>query len=401
MDRRTYGCRGAIYRALRKGLDKSSPYIIAAVITYLIPGLANASEDTLKFSGYYKNLFAASKTTSAKEGYFADTNRLRLQLDAKFTDVLSSNIAYDNDVIINDFSKTADFDLIRHKNQKELAWWDTDHTITDKKHVYWRHSLYRANIKYYKSPVQVIAGKQAIDWSRMRFYHPFDLFNPISPLDIEKDEKMGVDALNLEFTPQGFASINFICAPNRTMEKTSFGLKLSKKVRDYDLSLIAADIKKDKTAGFGFDGYLWEAGLRGELSFTKRDNKRKFFRGIVGLDHNFTPKLYTIAEYFYNGGAEKDAAQFLNSYEFSRRAITMRRHVLGGGAEYELTGITKLANYLFYDFEGNSLFYNPEIKHNLLTNLDLSLGAQLFTGDDDSEFGNYHALVYAQAKAYF
>jgi hypothetical protein len=379
---------------------------ICLSVTYLFlsAALAFATIDEakpFKISGYYKNLFMTSKTTDTKEGYVLDINRLRLQLDTKFTDALSANITYDNDVLLNDFSNNSSFDLIRHKNQKELSLWDADRTITDKKHVYYRHSLYRAYMTYHTASFRAIIGKQAIDWSRMRMYHPFDLFNPISPLDIEKDEKMGADALNLEFAPQAFSSINLIYAPDESFDRTSLGLKLSKKIKDYDLSLIGADIKKDMAAGFGFDGYLWEAGLRGELTFTRRDNKRKFLRTIIGMDYNVTPKIYAIAEYFYNGGAEKDTAEFLNSYEFGREALTTRKHLLGAGLEYEISGITKFANYVFYDFEGTSLFYNPELKHNLFTNLDISLGAQLFTGDSDSEFGSYHRLVYAQVKKYF
>lgn len=185
------------------------------------------------------------------------------------------------------------------------------------------------------------------------------------------------------------------------MDKTSFGLKLTRKIQDYDFSFIAAETKKDEVAGISFDGYLKEAGLRGEFTFTRKDNKKEFLRGIFGTDFNFTPKIYTVVEYFYNGGAEKDTAQFFNSYEFSRQAISMKKHIIGSGLEYELSGITKLANYLFYDFEGESLFYNPELKCNVLTDLDLSLGLQMFVGDEMTEFGNYHRLFYIQLKKFF
>jgi len=377
--------------------------LIAILFLSLNPSFVSANEpkSSFKFSGYYKNLFTTSKTTSTKEDFFADIERLRLEVEKQFSDFLSAKIAYDNEIILNDFSNTSDFELIRQNNQKNLAFLDGDNVISDRKHVYWKHSLYRAYLKYFSHSFQAVLGKQAIDWSRMRFYHPFDLFNTISPLDLEKDEKIGADAINLEFYPDSISLINLIYVPYKNTEKTSFGLRLSRKIQDYDLFLIAASNKKDKVAGFGFDGYLFKAGLRSELTYTKKDNKKNFLRGAIGLDHNFTSKIYTIAEYFYNGGAEKDPEQFLNSYEFSRRALSMKKHILGAGIEYELSGITKIANYLFYDFAGRSFFINPEIKSNIRANLDLSIGAQLFTGSDTSEFGLYHRLFYFQLKKYF
>lgn len=358
-------------------------------------------DNTTKLYGYYKNFFVTSKATSTEENFFLDTERFRIELNKNFSASLSTHLAYDNEIIINDLSGNPDFNTIREKEQKELAFWDSDKTISDSSHLFWKHSLYRAYIKYSVSSLRFTAGKQGIDWSRMRFYFPFDLFNPISPLDIEKDEKIGVDALNLEFYPQSFSLINFIYAPHKNTDNAKLGLKLSKKVSDYDISLILGEIKKDEVVGLGFDGYLFEAGLRGELTYTKKDNQKGFLRLCLGLDHNFTPRLYALTEYFYNGGAEKDTTQFLNSYQFSRQALSIRKHIVGSGIEYELSGITKLANYLFYDFEGKSLFYNPELKCNIITDLDLAAGAQLFTGDDKSEFGNYNRLFYFQLKKYF
>jgi len=357
--------------------------------------------ELLKFSGYYKNIYTASKTISTKEDYFADIQRLRLSLETKFTDALSALLSYDNEIIINDFSKNSDFGIIREKDQKKLAFWDADKTISDQKHTYWKHSLYRGYLKYAAPALQYTLGKQAIDWSRMKLYQPFDLFNPASPLDLEQDEKIGVDALNLEFYPEAFSSVNFIFAPQKKFEKQGLGIKLAKKIKDYDVSLIMAELNKDEIAGIGFDGYLKEAGLRGELTFTHKDNEKEFFRAAVGLDHNFSPKIYAITEYFYNGGAEKDSAQFLNSYQFSRQALTMKKHILGTGIEYELSGVLKLTNYVFYDFAGKSVFLNPEIRYNIFTNLDFILGAQDYWGDKNSEFGNYENVYYAQAKWFF
>lgn len=374
------------------------------LVALLLPPLNSFADDgkTFEISGYYKNLFTHSKTTSTKEGFVSHLQRLRFQVKQELAKDLVATIAYDNDLLLNNFSQTPDFDIIRQQDQRYTSWIDLDEVLVDERHFFWKHGLYRAYVHYYSPTLQCTVGKQAIDWSRMRFYHPFDLFNPISPLDIEKDEKIGVDAINLELYRDPFLMLNVVYAPYRNRERQGLGARFSTKVHDYDLFFIAAVVKKDTTLGCAFDGYIKQAGFRGELTFTSKDNEDQFFRTSVGLDYSFTSKLYGIAEYFYNGGAKiMDSARFLGDYDFSRRALSITKHIIGAGVEYELSGVSKLNNYLFYDVEGTSFFYNPEFKWNIKPNFDLLFGFQYFHGDGETEFGDYHPLFYAEMKMYF
>lgn len=369
---------------------------------YAPPAIAAEEDKQLDIGGYYKNLFTTSKTTSTIEEFVSCLQRVRIKANKKFTDKISATVMYDNEVLLNDFSHTPDFDIIKQQNQRSLAFWDADHVLFDERHLYWKHGIYRAYLQYHTPSLQCILGKQAIDWSRMRFYHPFDLFNPISPLDIEGDEKFGVDAINVEYYPEEFMMFNLIYAPHRDREQQAAGLRFLTKFHDYDIFLMGAEVKKDKIIGCGFDGYIKEAGFRGELTLTYKDDHDKFLRSALGLDYSFSPKLYGLIEYFYNGDAKIiNAGSFLGSYEFSRRALSITKHILGAGLEYEFSGITKLNNYVFCDFEGESIFYNPEFKWNVQTNTDLSVGAQVFEGDDESEYGNYHNLFYTELKLFF
>ncbi len=390
-------------RSINSLSSKVPIYLIPLLLLFAIsPAYPLEKDERFSIGGYYKNLFSVSKTLADKEEYFLHLQRMRFEVNQVFTDQITATVMYDNEVIFNNFSDTADFDLIREKDQRRLAFFDLEDVFFDEEHVFWKHAVYRAYVKYFTPSFQCTVGKQGVDWSRMRFYHPFDLFNPISPLDIEKDEKIGVDAVNVELYPKPFMLINFIYAPYENKDKQGFGLRLGGKIKDYDIFLIGSEVKKDRVLGFGFDGYLMEAGFRGELTYTYKDNHDHFFRSSVGLDHSITPKLYGLIEYFYNGDANIDnRGDFLGSYEFSRRAMSITRHILGAGIEYELTGITKLNNYAFYDFEGTSLYYNPEFKWNIRPNFDLTVGAQVFEGDDESEYGDYHNVYYGELKFFF
>ncbi len=154
-----------------------------------------ANDSVFSIIGYYKNLFTQSRATDTEESYFVDLNRLRLQLNYKPTETFESVVAVDNEFFAHDAAGIGDFNNVRQKNERYLAAWDADYVSADKRHYYARHSLFRAYMKYSRPNFNVTVGKQGIDWSRMRFYAPLDLFNPVSPLDLERDERVGSDAV--------------------------------------------------------------------------------------------------------------------------------------------------------------------------------------------------------------
>lgn len=356
----------------------------------------------LHIEGYYKNLFTASRTTFTEERFFADTQRLRLDSRLDINDKLQARGVFDQEAIIGDFANTPDFQAIRNKDQKKLALIDGDKAYSDRDHIFAKYTLYRAYLKYDNNKLQAFLGKQLIDWGRCRFFSPMDLFNPISPLNIERDERIGVDALNMEFSLKEAYNLNLVYAPQRKFETSSIGSRLYHRMGNYDLFFMLGEFRKDEVAGFGFDGYLGNGGLRGEFTSTHADNGRDFFRGVIGAEYNFPSKINVLGEYFYNGGAQdNNIAEFISSYKYSSKVLTLKKNLFGLWIEYEVTPLIKLGNYLIYDFDEQSRFFNPEVRYNVWANFDLSLGVQLFRGKADSEFGTYKDLYYAQAKYFF
>ena len=381
---------------------------VTAIIFIILSSYAGAQTQglhcgnkILTISGYYKNLFSTSKTTSAGEHFFSDLNRLRLQFRIKPNSNLEFLFTLDNEVLFNDFSNTSDFNTIRQKDQRSIASMDTDYVSRDRKHTFIRHLLYRAYLKYKNDSFHPTIGKQNIDYSRMRFFGPLDLFNPQSPLDVEQEERTGTDAINLEYFTGATSSLNIVAAPASTNSESSFGMRLLRKYGDYDLSFVAGEFRKDEIAGFGFDGYILVAGLRGEFMYSHSDNGNDFARIALGADYSPSPRLYILGEYFYNGGASSNISHFMSSYKYSRRMRSIKKHLLSFMVKYEITPLLTFEKYMIYDPQGKSAFFNPQIRYNILTNIDITCGLQLFTGGSNSEFGNYKNLYYTEIKYFF
>jgi len=382
--------------AIEKNREREIAYALA------FKELEKKEAPPLHVEGYYKNLFTTSKTTDTEEGFFADTQRLRLDCRLDILDKLQAKAVFDQEAIIGDFAHTSDFQSVRNKDQKSLAFLDGDKVYTDRDHLYAKFSLYRAYLKYDTDKFQGVLGKQLIDWGRCRFFSPMDLFNPLSPTNIERDERIGVDALNTEFSLSSLSSLNLVYAPQHTFEKSSLGSKLYYQAGNYDLFFMLGEFKKDEVAGFGFDGYIGNGGIRGEFTQTHGDSGRDYFRGVIGAEYNFPNKVYVLGEYFYNGGAEdNNLSEFISSYQLSSKVLTLKKNLLGLWVGYEITPLIKWDNYTIYDFDRRSLLFNPEVRYNIWKNFDLSVGMQLFWGNQDSEFGTYQNLYYIQTKLFF
>jgi len=365
------------------------------------PGIAFGEENKLDISGYYKNLLTSTKSLETKEAITADLQRLRLEIK-KVLSPWQFQLTLDNEAIVHDFANRSDFNFIRSKSQNRLNSIDLDKTSVDSDHLYLKHSLYRAFVKYYQPEFQIVAGKQGVDWGKMRFYSPLDLFNTLSPLEIERDERIGIDALNFNYAPEDLSGVNFVAAPGQNGELTSLGLKLYRTIKTYDVSFIAGQIKKDIVMGVSFDGYIQKAGFRGEISHTVLDNERSFPRVSVGLDYTFSDKFDALLEQFYNGGADdNDPAALTSSYRKSQQLLSLKKYLSNLWMQYRLTPLVKLNTYILYDWEGKSVVVTPEVSYNIIQNMDIAAGTQLFWGKSGSEFGDNEHFYYLEIKWFF
>ena len=350
-------------------------------------------------SGYYKLLPTYSWTRDADKAYYAVLQRLRLEYSPQLTERLGLNLVYDHELLLHDFKNSEDFSLVKQNNEKNLAFWDAEQTISDTDHVYERQLLYRAFLRYEFDNSRLIAGKQLIDWGRMRFYSPADLFNQPLPSSIEPDERVGFDAFYYESFYDG-GGWSALFGPEENSQKTSFGLRLNRKIGTYDTFLMAAKYQKERVAGFGWDGYVGSAGFRGEFTYTK-NGSQNYPRVAIGADYSFTRKLYALVEYFYNGAAQEDASEFLSNLKLAQQLLSVRKNLLSFLATYEITPLLKAKGAIICDPQGKSAFFNPELRYNVLRNTDVACGAQIFSKSPKGEFSGYKNLYYAEVKVYF
>lgn len=362
---------------------------------------ADAGEEAkLTLGGYYKNLLTQSKTVFPDgESYVADLNRLRLELQGKPIEWAGFDVQYDNEVLFGDYLDTAQFAL--QKSRPTDTYWDLESNTLDRSSVFARQRLYRAYVDLYSPLADLRLGRQRIAWGTGRFWNPTDLVNPFDPTQLERDERPGVDAVLVERKLGPLSRLSLAYAPQHPNLDSSLAAHLHGNLRETDFSLLAGQFHRGAVAGLDFSGRIGQVGVRGEAAYTRADTGRNFVRAVVGADYVFPGTLALSGEIYYNGKGATNEKDYDFAALFSGAVQNVGRHYVGLYVGYDVTPLLRLNSYGIINLDDSSVFFFPNVVYSVITNLDLSLGVQLFGGSAGSEYGAFHDIYYAQLQWFF
>ena len=98
------------------------------------------------------------------------------------------------------------------------------HTYADAGSFYGWHQLYRASVTLTAGETDVRIGRQRITWGTGRFWSPLDILNPFSPTQLEREERIGVDAVLVEHKLGALSRVGAVYAPQRDDRDSSAAL---------------------------------------------------------------------------------------------------------------------------------------------------------------------------------
>lgn len=357
-------------------------------------------EDALRFSGHVKNLLVDSHTSvGMDEHYTLDLSRLRLELKGAVTRALAIDLQYDNELLLGDYLGTQQFRM--QKDQPPPTYWNAQANYLERRRVYGEHRFYRAALTASLGNTDLRVGRQRIAWGTGRFWSPLDILNPFSPTALERAERIGVDALLVEHKTDALSRAAFVYAPQHEARAASAAAMWHANRAGIDYSLVAGRFRRDKVLGADLAGQIGEAGLRAELTHTLRENGSSYRRALVGVDYAFANTLSVSAELFYDGSGAKDRRLYDFPALLSGSVHNLARHYLGVSASYEFTPLLKTRHDLVLNLDDGSRYYSPTLSYSLRSNLDATLGAQLFGGAAGSEFGVFKRRLYVQLQWFF
>lgn len=252
---------------------------------------------------------------------------------------------------------------------------------------------------------QVRAGRHRINWGQNLVWNPNDVFNAYSYFDFDYEERPGTDAVRVQYFTGFTSAAEFVYQLGDNMDEMSFtGLyKFSK--WNYDFQFLGGQVKRDLVIGTGWSGDIKGGGFRGEFTYfhdkdSLGDSVGQLVASISG-DYTFTNSLYLHASVIYNSKGSTGNAGVINPNllrETSAKYLTLSRMDLFGEVAYQISPLWRAdVASIVNPFDG-SYFVSPSAIYSLADNMELLFIAQLFSGDEGTEFGGIGKLFYFRLK---
>lgn len=353
---------------------------------------ALANEKGFSLSGSYRNLYLSSRTSVDKDRYYLDSNRLRIEAKGNMSANFSYNIQYDNHLAFGDYLSTGEFAALEAAAESlpSRQYWNLSHEIKREDELIWDHSIYRGYAIIRHADIDLTLGRQRVPWGKGWFWSPLDMFNPVSPIAIERDERDGVDAALLTISGGTVSSLSLLYIPQRDFLDSTAG-RIVFPLASYDIAISAGRHMERRFAGLDFAGYIRDGGFYGEVASIEDIKGNQKISYLFSGNYNFESSLYVMIEYFRNGGVIIPGS----SINYSGKEY------VGIQISYELTPLTRWDNYLIVNLDDNSRFLSPTLSYSLSDNIDLKAGLQFFAGKSTAEYGYRQDLYYGDLSWYF
>ncbi len=261
--------------------------------------------------------------------------------------------------------------------------------------------LHRFNVGYADEKHHVVLGLQKITMGVGRIWTPTDLFNPRNPLALEPDQIYGNFSLSYTYSLDELSQAMVVVA-KRHDGSYKYAGRIKGNINIGDVALDVYSSNDAEMFAYELEGNLFNTGIewRSEGGYYKdKLLDKNFYQTILGIDYGFVNGLTVMAEWLHSSETYK-ADDILNYQESS---LSYNRHLssdyVGASAYYDFNLLYNGALIMIYSPEDQSSFISPLITYSISDDASLSAGAMLYTGDDESEFGNIGNSYYLRLKA--
>lgn len=290
------------------------------------------------------------------------------------------------------------FNINTNRQAVDLSW---DLIIEEKFQL--RHFIDRLYFRQSFEFGNIIIGRQRIAWGTGRVWNPTDLFNPINPANFSKIEKDGADAVSAKFNLGDFTDLHLVFNPREKIGSSNYGFRFRTNFNEYDVSAMGGVFDDRLVAGLDFAGNFFDAGLRGEgiVSMDKDKTSENFVKFILGIDYQFTPDLYCLAEYHFNGEGKTEKSE----YEFDRlgrgEIINLNKNYFHISASYQYNPLLKFTISNNLNLNDKSGYVGLLGNYSVTEDFYITVGSQIIFGEELSEYWYYPQSFYLQAEYYF
>jgi hypothetical protein len=321
-------------------------------------------------------------------------NRLRLSDDVKKGNWYVNIIADIDNYYGETYIKSFEYQYLRTIKADTPFAIETNTKNYGKGEVFGR--LHRFNIGYTDEKHRAVFGLQKITMGVGRIWTPTDLFNPRNPLALEPDQIYGNFAFSYTYA---FGELSEIMGVVATRDDHSYKyagrIKTNVAIGDIALDLYSGD--DAEMIAYEIEGNLFDTGIEWRSEGGYYNDKlldKEFYQMILGADYGFVNGLTVMGEWLHSSKTYSAEEILLNQ----NSSLSNNRHIssdyLGASAYYDFTLLINGALSIIYSIDDQSSYISPVVEYSLSDDSSIALGAMLYTGDSQSEFGSIEGNTY-------
>ena len=360
------------------------------------------AQDSFRVENTNFTLSQGSYNPAEDERYLYNYNRLRLYYDYKkedyFAKVIGDGISY----VGSEFIDSNSFHYIEQLHS------DTPFVTQSS----WQHfesvalsaKLYRLYGGYQDDDNRLVVGLQNITMGVGHIWTPSNLFNPKNSYGLEPDETYGVLALAYtRYVGAESQLYGVISQKEDNSFKSALGLQTTLDTLEVGINTIYS--KSTKMLGYTLQSDIADTGvqLRSEGAYIQGEiitpnspkEEQSFFQGILGADYAFENGLNLTLETLYSSHKFSYEEFALNYNKELANNLTLSPLYLGTSLSYDLNIYLSTSLLYIESFnQENSRFVSPTLEYTINDNNIITLGAQLYSGANTSEFGMWDNSYY-------
>ncbi len=386
---------------------------LAGVLLLLVISISAAQAQTpllpgtdLNFSGYvmelpvYENIQPTlAQLTNTSRSEFANLVRLRLRPTLHIGDNTKIGLEYEIDGLY--YSQNISFGLTSTTPLRQvisLHW----QPVTEK-HVTLTDYIDRLYFDQEFSFGKLVVGRQRISWGTGRVWNPTDIFNPINPANFGKIEKDGADAASMKFYLGQLTDLQFVYDAEYHFNSSNYAARFRTNILGYDLAVLTGSADRRFITGGDFAGNVWTAGIRGEALVSEDPSKAHgyYVRWILGMDYQFTDKLYGMFEYYHNGQGTLNRLEYDLIGLYEGKILNLAKDYLAVTGSYQLTPLVTVMLSSNSNFNDGSGYVAGTISYSASDNTSLALGSLYAYGKTLTEYWYYPQAYYLKIETYF
>ena len=280
-------------------------------------------------------------------------------------------------------------------------------------------NLDRAVVTISLPRADVYLGRQVVAFGSARVVNPTDVVAPYSPQALDKEERVGVDAIRLRVPVGMMGELDAGVIPGWDLSKKSGAGFVRGRFFSHgtDVYVMAMGFQDRLLLGVDLARSLGDAGAWLEAAWTRAPAGRSFLRVSTGLDYRFSNGAYGTLEYHLNGAGVSSTRDYWRLFADRTYAAggvyLLGRHYVAPAMAWQLTPLWSVRMPVLWNLSDRSAYLSPAFEYGFLQDAFVSGGvlygygrgpAPVRTGVSEkveSEFGLYPTVCFASLHYYF